>query len=35
MGLTLPTKRAWEIVNDIEGYRLFLDELKALRKDLK
>jgi hypothetical protein len=28
-------KRAWEIVNDVEGYKPFLDELKALRKDAK
>lgn len=28
-------KRAWEIVNDVEGYRPFLDELKALKKDVK
>ncbi len=25
-------KRAWEIVNDIEGYQAFIGELKALRK---
>ena len=25
-------KRAWEIVNDIEGYKPFIDELKALKK---
>ncbi|HEX7485086.1 MAG TPA: amidohydrolase family protein [Vicinamibacterales bacterium] len=25
-------KRAWEIVNDIEGYKVFIDELKAVRK---
>jgi len=24
-------KRAWEIVNDLEGYEPFIDELKALR----
>lgn len=28
-------KRAWEIVNDLEGYKPFLDELKALRRDVK
>jgi hypothetical protein len=25
-------KRAWEIVNDIEGYEVFIKELKLLRK---
>lgn len=25
-------KRAWEIVNDIEGYEVFIKELKALKK---
>ena len=25
-------RRAWEIVNDIEGYQAFIEELKALRK---
>jgi hypothetical protein len=25
-------KRAWEIVNDIEGYQSFIDELKALKR---
>lgn len=24
-------KRAWEIVNDAEGYQAFIDELKALK----
>jgi hypothetical protein len=24
-------KRAWEIVNDIEGYQPFIEELRALR----
>lgn len=28
-------KRAWEVVNDVEGYKPFLDELKALKKDAK
>ncbi len=25
-------KRAWEIVNDVEGYKPFIEELKALSK---
>jgi hypothetical protein len=28
-------KRAWEIVNDIEGYKPFIDELKALKYGMK
>jgi hypothetical protein len=27
-------KRAWEIVNDIEGYEVFIEELKALKKPI-
>jgi hypothetical protein len=27
-------KRAWEIVSDIEGYKPFIDELKALKKNV-
>jgi hypothetical protein len=26
-------KRAWEIVNDIEGYEVFLKELKSMPKN--
>jgi hypothetical protein len=28
-------RRAWEIVNDIEGYKPFIDELRALKKNVK